>query len=128
GGGDDGSGGGGPSDADVDRLIYLITPPSQVGDGQEFTVRVALVDASGNIVPLSGVFIYLDLFQEGEDHPTNTYLRGERFENTENGVAELVIRVEEEGRYQLRALTDDLPSHQPHGPEPYLFSETFTVN
>jgi hypothetical protein len=98
-----------------------------VGVGQNFTVRVALVDAAGNIVPLSGVFIYLGLFGEGNDVPSNNYLEGERFENTENGVAEFVIQVRRAGSWRLRALSDDLPSHQPHGPEPYLFSRVFTV-
>jgi hypothetical protein len=105
-----------------------MAPPGEVNDGETFTVRVALVDENGNIVPLSGVFVYLDLFEEGDDHPTNSYLHGERFENTENGVAEFDIWVVSDGRYRLRALTDDLPSHQPHGPEPYLFSGVFEVD
>jgi hypothetical protein len=35
-------------------------------------------------VPLSGIFIYLGLFKENEDNPTNDPLNGERFENTED--------------------------------------------
>ena len=116
-----------PSEADVARLVFQVGPSSQVSVGQSFTVRVALVDAAGNIVPLSGVFVYLGLFREGNDTPSNDFLEGEKFEDTTNGVAEFDIQVQQAGAWRLRALTDDLPSHQPHGPEPYLFSQVFTV-
>jgi hypothetical protein len=112
--------------AEVDRLVFL-TPPREASVGERFPVEVALVDADGAVVPLSGIFIYLDLFQEGLEFPSNDFLSGERFENTEDGVAVLDIEVQREGRYQLRALTDDLPEHGPHGPEPYLVSEVFEV-
>jgi hypothetical protein len=88
---------------------------------------VALVDEDGDIVPLSGIFIYLDLFREGNDHPSNNELWGEKFENTEDGVAVFDIRVQDEGRWRLRALSDDLPTLGPHGPEPWLFSDFFRV-
>jgi Bacterial Ig-like domain (group 1) len=117
----------GPSESDVDRLVFRVAPPAEVKDGDTFAVQVALVDKSGHIVPLSGIFVYLDLFKEGDDTPTNTLLRGEHFENTEDGVAVLDIRVEKKGRYRLRALTDDLPSLGPFGPEPFLFSDVFKV-
>ena len=111
----------------VDRLIYLV-PPRDVDEGETFTVEVALVDQSGAVVPLSGIFIYVALFEEGRTSPSNEYLRGERFANTANGVAVFSISVERKGRYRLRALTDDLPELGPHGPEPYLFSQTFEVD
>jgi hypothetical protein len=111
----------------VDRLVFLV-PPRDVGQGEKFTVRVALVDAAGDVVPLSGIFIYVGLFPEGSDSPTNRELGGERFENTDDGVAELRLSVLREGRYRLRALTDDLPELGPHGPEPYLYSEVFEVD
>ena len=114
--------------AEVDRLVYLQAPPARVGEGEEFTVRVALVDADGDVVPLSGIFIYVGLISVDQGFPVNARLDGERFDNTENGIAELRISVNEEGRYQLRALTDDLPELGEHGPEPWLYSEEFEVD
>jgi hypothetical protein len=111
----------------VDRLIYLQAPPARVDEGEEFTVRVALVDTNGDVVPLSGIFIYVGLISVEQGHPVNARLEGERFDNTENGIAELRISVNEEGRYELRALTDDLPELGEHGPEPWLYSEEFEV-
>jgi hypothetical protein len=113
---------------EVDRLVYLVQPPSSVERQERFRVEVALVDADGNVVPLDGIFIYLGLFREGSDRPTNDDLEGERFENTQDGVAVFEIAVSEDGRFSLRALTDDLPELGPHGPEPYLFSEVFEVD
>jgi len=98
-----------------------------VKKGQTFSVTVALVDNSGNVVPLSGIFIYLDLFPDGSDVPDNQVLRGEHFENTDNGVAVFDIRIERKGTYRIRALTDDLPELGVHGPEPYLFSSKIEV-
>ncbi|HET6836722.1 MAG TPA: hypothetical protein VFH24_01700, partial [Gemmatimonadales bacterium] len=136
GGGTGGGGtGGGPSQADVDRLVFSVQPPAEVDEDETFTVSVALVDANGNIVPLSGIFIYLDLFQQGDATPTNTLLRGEHFESTENGVSVFNVRVVDDGRYFretdryfLEAQTDDLPMHGPYGPEPYPRSTVFRVD
>ena len=113
-------------ESEVDRLVYL-SQPSEVKKGQTFSVTVALVDNSGNVVPLSGIFIYLDLFPDGSDVPDNQVLRGEHFENTDNGVAVFDIRIERKGTYRIRALTDDLPELGVHGPEPYLFSSKIEV-
>ncbi len=121
-------GGSGPSEADVDRLVFSVQPPAEVQENETFTVHVALVDASGNIVPLTGVFIYLDLYEEGDDAPSNTLLRGEHFENTENGVAVFDVRVDDDGRFFLEGQTDDLPTLGPHGPEPYPRTNVFTVD
>jgi Big-like domain-containing protein len=110
----------------VDRLVFLVQP----GDAKKketISFRVALVDVNGDVVPLSEVFIYLDLFPEGSDVPNNPLLRGERFENTEAGVADFDVFIEKEGSYRLEARTDDLPELGPHGPEPYLFSQVFRV-
>ncbi len=85
------------------------------------------MDAGGNVVPLSGIFIYLGLFRDGADTPSNDDLGGERFANTADGIAVLNLSVQREGSYRLRALTDDLPELGPHGPEPYLFSRLFEV-
>jgi hypothetical protein len=115
------------TEGEVERLVYRVAPPASVRRGESFRVEVALVDADGDVVPLDGIFIYLGLFKEGDDSPSNDELGGERFENTADGVAVFDIAVEEEGRWRLRALTDDLPELGPHGPEPYLFSPVFEV-
>jgi hypothetical protein len=112
---------------EVDRLVYLVAP-RDVEEDEPFSVQVALVDPDGNVVPLSGIFIYVALIPEGQDTPANDDLSGERFENTVDGVAVFDLRVLEEGRYRLRALTDDLPELGPHGPQPYLVSEVFEVD
>jgi hypothetical protein len=99
--------------------VFLV-PPRDVDKNETFSVEVALVDEDGNVVPLSGIFIYVGLFPEGKDAPANDRLRGERFENTEDGIAAFALAIEKKGRYRLRALTDDLP-------EPHLFSDLFEV-
>jgi hypothetical protein len=112
---------------EVDRLVYLV-PPEDVDVGDRFSVEVALVDASGEVVPLSGIMIYLGLFEEGQDTPVNSRLLGSRFHETVDGVAVFDgLSITDEGRYRLRALTDDLPELGPHGPEPFLFSDPFRV-
>ena len=113
--------------ASVDRLVFL-APPRDVERDEFFSIKVALVDDAGDVVPLSGIFIYVEPFRKGDDFPTNDDLRGERFENTENGIAEFEVAIEEKGEYRLRALTDDLPDLGPHGPEPHLFSDPFEVD
>jgi hypothetical protein len=119
----------GTSGSGVDRLVYLVEPPNAVEERERFRVEVALVDENGDVVPLSGVVIYLGLFRDGQDVPNNAPLLGDRFRETEDGVAvfdDLGVTVE--GTFRLRALTDDLPEHQPHGPEPALFSDQFVVD
>jgi hypothetical protein len=115
------------AEQEVARLVFL-EPPRDVAENESFTVKVALVDADGDVVPLSGIIIYVGLFPEGSEVPANERLRGETFENTVNGVAELTLGIDRSGRYRLRALTDDLPELGPHGPEPFLFSELFEVD
>jgi hypothetical protein len=111
----------------VDRLVFLV-PPGDVSENETFHVEVALVDAAGDPVPLSGILIYVALIREGHDTPSNGFLRGGRFQSTEDGVAAYDLAVLREGRYRLRALTDDLPDFGPGGPEPYLFSGVFEVD
>jgi hypothetical protein len=124
-----------PPSAEPHHFIFL-EPPHDVKENQEFTVKVAIVDAGGNIVPLSGIEIYLGLFQEGAENPSNTRLLGDRFEDTRNGVAEFRLRITNGSfgtvtgtteRYRLRALSDELPQLGPYGPEPFLYSQLFTV-
>jgi hypothetical protein len=124
-----------PPAAEPHHFIF-VEPPRDVRENQEFTVKVAIVDAGGNIVPLSGIEIYIGLFREGTNDPSNTRLLGDRFEDTRNGVAEFRFRVTNGNfgsvtgateRYRMRALSDELPQLGPYGPEPFLYSQLFTV-
>jgi hypothetical protein len=112
----------------VDHFVFRVQP-HDVKKNELFTVEVAMVDANGNIVPLSGVEIYLGLFKDGSETPTNKHLLGDRFRSTENGIAVFPeLGVTEGGRFRFRALSDQLPALGPHGPEPYLFSDLFKVD
>jgi hypothetical protein len=42
-------------------------------------------------------------------------------------VAVFHLRITEQNRFRMRALTDELPQLGPHGPEPWLFSGVFEV-
>ncbi len=111
----------------VDRLIYRFPPPQRAKMDQPFAVKVALVDVDGDVVPLDGILIYLGLFPEGSESPTNQIILGSRFESTVDGFATFQLAVTKKGKYRLRALTDDLPELGPHGPEPWLYSYVFEV-
>jgi hypothetical protein len=113
----------------VDRMVFVVQPPEDVEPGERFRVEVALVDDDGDRVPLSGIVVYLGLFKEGSDVPSNSLLLGDRFREASEGLAVFDdIGVTDPGRYRLRALTDDLPEHQPQGPEPALLSIQFEVD
>jgi hypothetical protein len=111
----------------VRHWVFLVQP-RDVEEDETFTVELQLVDSEGNLVPLSGKEIYLGLFPEAKKGPSNKLMEGDRFRDTVNGVARFTLRVTREGRYRLRALSDDFPELGPHGPEPYLFSNWFTVH
>ena len=111
----------------VDHLVYRFPPPQQAKAGQPFAVKVALVDADGEVVPLDRILIYLGLFPEGSSTPNNQLVDGSRFESTVDGLATFEISITRKGKYRLRALTDDLPELGPHGPEPWLYSYVFEV-
>lgn len=115
------------SEPQVNRLVYRFPPPQHAKLNQPFAVKVALVDADGNVVPLDGILIYLGLFPEGSASPNNQLVDGSRFESTVDGLATFEMSITKEGKYRLRALTDDLPELGPHGPEPWLFSYVFDV-
>jgi hypothetical protein len=118
----------GTASGGVDHFVFRVQP-HDVDEDELFTVQVAMVDAHGNVVPLSGIEIYLGLIKDGTDAATNKHLRGERFRTTENGVAVFPgLGVTKDGHYRLRALSDDLPALGPHGPEPFLFSDLFKVH
>jgi hypothetical protein len=111
----------------VDHFVFRLQP-HDVDVGERFRVEVAMVDAVGNVVDLSGVLIYIGLFQEGSEIPVNPRLSGNRFRDTEHGVAVFDdLAITTAGRYRFRALSDQLPELGPHGPEPFLFSLTFEV-
>ena len=117
----------GTTGAGVDHFVFRLQP-HDVDTGEPFGVEVAMVDAVGNVVDLSGILIYIGLFREGSDMPVNERMSGNRFQDTEHGVAvfdDLAITVP--GRYRIRALSDQLPQLGPHGPEPFLFSLEFEV-
>ena len=103
-------------------------PPHDVKVDEWFTLEVAMVDKSGNVVPLSGIEIYAGLFREGYDGAANRFMHGDRFEETKDGIAVFTLGILEPGRYQFRALSDELPSLGLHGPEPWLYSDWFEVN
>lgn len=111
----------------VDRLVYRFPPPQRAKMDQPFAVKVALVEADADVVPLDGILIYLGLFPEGSESPTNQVILGSRFESTVDGLATFELAVTNKGKYRLRALTDDLPELGPHGPEPWLYSYVFEV-
>jgi hypothetical protein len=117
------------SGAQVDHFVFLVQPEGvRVKESQ--TVQVAMVDAAGDVVPLSGIEIYLGLFRRGSDgeySAHNDLLVGDRFAKTKDGVAVFQLGVKKVGTYRFRALSDDLPEVGPHGPEPFLFSRPFNV-
>ena len=102
-------------------------PPHGVNRNETFRVEVAIADASGDVVPRSGVEIYVGVFREGNDVPSNTVLVGDRFVETRDGIAVFNLSINDSGRYRMRALTDELPELGPHGPEPWLYSGFFEV-
>jgi hypothetical protein len=111
------------SSSAVDHLVFQIQPPRRFDNNDAFTMQVALADAAGNVVPLNGVIIYVDLFREGRDHPSNTRVIGDRFRETQNGAVVFDLRVtEDENGYRFRALSDDLPQLGP------VFSRAFDVD
>jgi Bacterial Ig-like domain (group 1) len=113
------------STAQVDHFQFRVQP-HDVGVNEWFTVEVALLDKSGNIVPLDGIQIYLGLWPDGSSVPDNNRFAGDRFVDTENGVSVFNVFVKQAGSYRFMARSDFLPKNLgPFGPE--LFSNTFQV-
>jgi hypothetical protein len=106
------------------RFVFL-TQPQDVSRNQLFNpaVQVAVVDAGGNLVPISGVEIRIDLLRS--NGPTaNSRLDGDRTVDTVNGVAvfsDLSVDRNEDG-YRLRASSPDLSGLAP------VVSDAFNVN
>jgi hypothetical protein len=116
----------GMAGGDVDHFKFQVQP-HDVRQGERQTIQVAMVDAAGKVVPRSGVIVYLGLFSGGNDVPSNGLLAGDRFQPSQNGVIEFNLGVTKEGRYRFRVLSDQLPGLGPHGPEPFVFSNSFDV-
>jgi hypothetical protein len=114
------------STGEVDHFVFMEQPEGTRVNEQQ-TIKVAMLDKSGNVVPLSGIEIYIGLFPRGSELPNNNLLVGNRFSDTENGIATFHLGVSRVGTYIMRALSDELPAVGPHGPEPFLYSKPFNV-
>jgi hypothetical protein len=115
-----------PTTGEPDHFVFRV-PPHDVRKDEWFTIEVAILDAAGNVVPLNGTQIYVGLLKEGNIHPSNTLLAGDRFIDTQNGVSVFTLRIKQEGRYRFKARSDYLPKHLgPYGPE--LLSNVFQVH
>lgn len=93
-----------------ERLIFVVQP-SDVEEDEVITppVAVAVVDAEGDIVPVSGIEIRLELLEEsGKD---SKELEGDTTQSTADGVAVFPdLRVDrDEDRYRLRASAPGRP-------------------
>jgi hypothetical protein len=87
-------------------------------------VQVSILDANGDVVPITGTVLRLGLFREGQPQPSNNRLDGVRERATVNGVAVFSdLRVnDDDDNYRLRVLADALPEIAP------LFSDFFDVD
>jgi adhesin/invasin len=106
------------------RFVFL-TQPQNVDEDEVLNpaVQVAVVDAAGNVVPISGIAIRVDLLRA--NGPTaNSRLEGVRTVDTVDGVAvfsDLRVNNDENG-YRLRASSPDLPGIAP------VVSDAFNVD
>jgi adhesin/invasin len=106
------------------RFVFL-TQPQNVDEDEVLNpaVQVAVVDAAGNVVPISGIAIRVDLLRA--NGPTaNSRLEGVRTVDTMDGVAvfsDLRVNNDENG-YRLRASSPDLPGIAP------VVSDAFNVD
>ncbi|HUF35811.1 MAG TPA: Ig-like domain-containing protein [Gemmatimonadales bacterium] len=104
-----------------DRLAFRVQP-GDVEEDEEFSppVEVAILDGAGNIVPLSGIEIRIDLIRSN-NREDNGRLEGDRTVETVDGVAvfpDLRVDREDDG-YRLRASAPDLPGVEPVLSEPF---------
>jgi Bacterial Ig-like domain (group 1) len=93
-----------------DRLAFLVQPTDTEEDETiSPAVAVAIVDVDGDVVPLSGVEIRLELIEEDGDNSDD--LEGDATEITEDGVATFPdLRVDrDENDYRLRATAPGRP-------------------
>lgn len=93
-----------------DRLVFLVQPTDTEEDETiSPPVAVAIVDDDGDVVPLSGVEIRVELIEEGDENSDD--LEGDTTEVTEGGVAAFPdLRVDrDENDYRLRATAPERP-------------------
>jgi hypothetical protein len=101
--------------------LEFIVQPSDTEEGEVISppVAVGIVDADGEVVPVSGVEIELELILE--DDKGSKELEGERIRGTENGVAvfpDLEVDKEEDG-FRLRASARGRPELGSVDSEPF---------
>jgi hypothetical protein len=93
-----------------DHLEFRVQPSDVEKDAEMSpAVEVAIVDQQGDVVPLTGIEIELELIRE-DGHDSNE-LKGDRTRSTEAGIAVfpgLVVDRDDDG-YRLRASAPDLP-------------------
>ncbi|HEX2218692.1 MAG TPA: Ig-like domain-containing protein [Gemmatimonadales bacterium] len=102
--------------------LEFIVQPSDTEEGEVISppVAVGIVDADGEVVPVSGVEIELELILEDDDKGSKE-LEGERTRGTENGVAvfpDLEVDKEEDG-FRLRASARGRPELGSVDSEPF---------
>jgi len=111
----------------VDRFVFR-SQPHDLREGERTVIEVAMVDAGGTVVPLTGIVVYLGVFRDGRDGPMNGHLLGDRFQASKDGVVVFDLGLDKAGRYRFRVLSDELPGYPPRSPKPYAFSEWFEVD
>jgi hypothetical protein len=101
--------------------LQFIVQPSDTEEGEVISpaVAVAVVDAGGEVVPVSGIEIQLELVKE--DGKSAKELEGERTRATENGVAVFPVLevVQEEGGFRQRAAARGRPELGSVDSEPF---------
>jgi hypothetical protein len=94
----------------ADHLVFRVQP-SDVEEDEEISpaVEVAIVDAQGSVVPLSGIEIKLDLLEQ--DGKSRGSLKGGKDRLTEAGIAVFTdLKVDREGDdHRLRASAPKMP-------------------
>lgn len=93
-----------------DRLAFLVQPADVEEDAAIAPpVAVAVVDENGDVVPVAGIEIRLELLRDGRDESKE--LEGDTVETTEDGIAvfsDLRVDRDEDG-YRLRATAPGRP-------------------
>jgi hypothetical protein len=87
--------------AEPDHFEFRVQP-HDVRIGEWCRIEVAILDASGNVVPLDGTQVYVGLWREGDDHPSNQWPAGDRFVYTINGIAVFDLYVSDKGTYRFK--------------------------
>jgi len=94
----------------ADRLVFLVQPTDTEEDEiMSPAVAVAIVDDDGDVVPLSGIELRLELIREKGE--TSDELEGDTTQVTDDGVAMFPdLRVDRDDRdYRLRATAPERP-------------------